>query len=229
VRILLIEDDPKVARLLVRGLREEGFQVDHADNGEDGLHLACADLHDLLILDVLLPGKNGFEILSQLRRSGSNTRILMLTARDAVSDRVHGLEAGADDYLVKPFAFSELLARVRALLRRTRSAEPELLQVADLQLDVRRQTVTRAGKPISLTAKEFAVLACLARHPGELTTRTRLAEQAWDENFDPLSNVIDVTIHHLRDKVDRDFPQRLIQTVRGRGYVLRLDPPPPTP
>ncbi len=228
VRILLIEDDPKVARIITRGLREEGFQVDHAADGEDGLHLASADLHDLVILDVLLPVRDGFQVLAGLRKAGATTRVLMLTARDAVEDRVRGLEAGADDYLVKPFAFSELLARVRALLRRPRVEEPAVIVVSDLEVDTRRRVATRAGQVLSLTAKEFAVLECLARHAGEITTRSRLAEDAWDENFDALSNVIDVTVHHLRTKVDREFSVRLIHTVRGRGYVLQPGPASPS-
>jgi len=165
-------------------------------------------------------------VLAALRRAGRTTRVLMLTARDAGADRVRGLEGGADDYLVKPFAFAELLARLRALLRRPVSEEPEVLESSGLRLDTRRQTVARDGRPVSLTAKEFAVLAYLVRHAGEVITRTRLAEQVRDENFDPLSNVIDVTIYHLREKVDRGFPVRLIHTVRGSGYVLREAPAP---
>jgi two-component system copper resistance phosphate regulon response regulator CusR len=221
VRVLLIEDDPKVARFIIRGLREEGFQVDHAENGDDGLHEASADVHELVILDVLMPGRNGFDVLAQLRKRGVTIRVLMLTARDSVEDRVRGLETGADDYLVKPFAFSELLARVRALLRRPRAEEPAMIEIQDLRVDLRRQIASRGGRELSLTAKEFAVLACLARHAGEVTSRTRLSEQAWDDSFDPMSNVIDVTIHNLRSKVDREASIRLIHTVRGRGYVLR--------
>lgn len=225
MKILLIEDDPRVARFVLRGLKEEGFVVDHAADGDDGLHAAATGSYELVILDVLLPQRDGFEVLNRLRRSGSTTRVLMLTARDAVADRVKGLEGGADDYLVKPFAFAELLARIRALLRRPRTEEPVVLTAGDLQIDTRRQSVSRAGRPVPLTAKEYAVLVCLVRQAGEVLTRTRLAEQAWDENFDPLTNVIDVTIYHLREKVDRGFGQRLIHTVRGRGYVLRPDEP----
>ncbi|MBE7503986.1 MAG: heavy metal response regulator transcription factor [Verrucomicrobiales bacterium] len=225
MKILLIEDDPRVARFVLRGLKEEGFVVDHAADGDDGLHAAATGSYELVILDVLLPRRDGFEVLTRLRRSGSTTRVLMLTARDAVADRVKGLEGGADDYLVKPFAFAELLARIRALLRRPRTEEPVVLTAGDLQIDTRRQSVSRAGRPVPLTAKEYAVLVCLVRQAGEVLTRTRLAEQAWDENFDPLTNVIDVTIYHLREKVDRGFGQRLIHTVRGRGYVLRPDEP----
>ena len=221
MKVLLVEDDPKVARFILRGLKEEQFVVDVAHDGEDGLHLALNGSYDVIVLDVLLPNRNGFEILARLRRAGSMTRVLMLTARDAVEDRVKGLEGGADDYLVKPFAFAELLARIRALLRRPLMEEPAVFEVGDLKIDARRQTVSRGGRALSLTGKEFAVLICLARHAGEVMTRTRLAEQVWDENFDPLSNVIDVTVYHLREKVDREFAPRLIHTVRGRGYVLR--------
>jgi two-component system, OmpR family, copper resistance phosphate regulon response regulator CusR len=221
LKVLLVEDDAKVARFIMRGLKEEDFVVDLASNGEDGLHLALTGSHDLVVLDVLLPKRDGFEVLARLRKSGSMTRVLMLTARDAVEDRVKGLESGADDYLVKPFAFAELLARIRALLRRPAIEQPAVFEVGDLRVDARRQTASRGGRPISLTGKEFAVLYCLVRNADEVITRTRLAEQVWDENFDPLSNVIDVTVYHLREKVDRDFAPRLIQTVRGRGYVVR--------
>lgn len=226
MRLLVIEDDSKVARMLCRGLREEGYQVDHAGDGEEGLYQASAEVHDLIILDVLLPVLDGFEVLQRLRLRGSTVRVLMLTARDTVNDRVRGLESGADDYLIKPFAFAELVARVRALLRRPRASEPSVFEVAELRLDTRRRTVSRAGREVSLTAKEFAVLECLMRRPGEVATRTRIAEEAWDENFDPLSNVIDVTVHHLREKVDRGFACRLIHTVRGRGYVVRPESEP---
>jgi heavy metal response regulator len=221
VKILLIEDDSKVARFITRGLKEEHFVVDQANDGEDGLHLALTGAYDVVVLDVLLPGRDGFEILARLRHARVTARILMLTARDAVEDRVKGLEGGADDYLVKPFAFVELLARIRALLRRPSIEEPAVLEVGDLRIDARRQRVTRSGRLISLTGKEFAVLGYLVRHAGEVITRTRLSEQVWDENFDPLSNVIDVTIYHLREKVDRGFAPRLIHTVRGRGYVVQ--------
>lgn len=222
MKILLIEDDSKVARFIVRGLKEEQFVVDHAGDGEDGLQLALTGSYDVVVLDVLLPNRDGFEILARLRRSGASTRILMLTARDAVEDRVKGLEGGADDYLVKPFAFAELLARIRALLRRPSIEGPAVLELGDLRMDTRRQTVTRSGRVISLTGKEFAVLQYLLRHAGEVITRTRLTEEVWDENFDPLSNVIDVTVYHLREKVDRGFESRLIQTVRGRGYRVQV-------
>ncbi len=223
MKILLVEDDPKVATFIVRGLTEEGFVVDHAPDGEGGLHLASAGIHQVLILDVLLPGRDGFDVLARLRERGVQSRVLMLTARDAVEDRVRGLDGGADDYLVKPFAFSELLARVRALMRRPLTSEPAMLAMADLQVDTRERRVRRAGRPISLTTKEFAVLAHLLRHAGQVVSRTRLAEHVWDENFDPMSNVIDVTVYHLREKVDRGFEPKLIHTIRGAGYVMRSD------
>ena len=221
MKILLVEDDPQVARFIRRGLTEERFVVDDAVDGDEGLHLATTGHYDAVILDVLLPGRDGFEVLARMRRAGVNSRVLMLTARDAIQDRVRGLEGGADDYLVKPFAFAELLARLRALMRRPLAQEASVLEAGGLRLDTRRQTVTRDGRPVSLTAREFAVLAHLVRNAGQIVTRTRLAEEVWDEHFDPLSNVIDVTIYHLREKVDRGFDTRLIHTVRGAGYVVK--------
>ena len=225
MKILLVEDDPQVARFIRRGLSEERFVVDAAGDGDDGLHLATTGHYDAVILDVLLPGRDGFEVLARMRRAGVNSRVLMLTARDAVQDRVRGLEGGADDYLVKPFAFAELVARLHALMRRPLAQEAPILETGGLRLDTRRQTVTRDGRPVSLTAREFAVLAHLVRHAGQIVTRTRLAEEVWDEHFDPLSNVIDVTIYHLREKVDRGFETRLIHTVRGAGYVVNESEP----
>jgi DNA-binding response OmpR family regulator len=223
VRILVVEDEPKVARFIERGLKEEHFSVDVADDGEEGLYKAVHDHYDLVILDLLLPKINGLEVLRKLRSAGSAVRVLLLTARDGIDDRVQGLDAGADDYLVKPFAFAELLARVRALLRRRVETVPEVIEFHGLRVDTRRHKVSRDGKPISLTSKEYAVLAHLAQHPEEIVSRTRLAESVWDEQYDPFSNVIEVTVYHLRDKVDRSFARRLIHTVRGAGYVLRLE------
>jgi len=221
MRILVVEDERKVARFLERGLKEEGFVVDVAHDGEEGLQKALASDYDLIALDVLMPRKDGFEGLAELRAAGCASRVIMLTARDSVNDRVHGLESGADDYLTKPFAFAEFLARVRALLRRQTETAPDELSLADLKLDVRAHRAERAGVPLQLTAKEFAVLQFLLERTGEVVTRTRLAESVWDENYDPFSNVIDVTIYHLREKVDRDFATPLIHTVRGRGYVMK--------
>lgn len=221
MRLLLIEDEPKVADALASGLEEEGFRTSISRDGVDGCHRALTEAWDLVVLDLFLPGMNGLEVLRRLRRSGQRTRVLILTAQDSVEDRVRGLEAGADDYLAKPFAFEELLARVRALLRRGRDLEPEVLRLADLELDPRRRRVMRAGRVVELTAREFDVLALLLRHAGEVLTRTQLVERVWDENFDSMSNVVDVTLYHLRTKVDRGFSKPLIQTLRGTGYVIK--------
>ena len=217
MRILVVEDQQKIARFVERGLREEGFTVDVA-----AVHRAMEFAYDVVILDVLLPGKDGFTVLKELRERGCKGRIIMLTAMDSVNDRVRGLEGGADDYLCKPFAFAELLARVRVLLRRGGDDAGEMLRFADLEMDTRDRIVKRAGRRIELSIKEFAVLLLILRHPGRIVTRTQLAESVWDENFDPFSNVIDVTIYHLREKVDRNFDKPLIHTVRGAGYVLKL-------
>jgi two-component system, OmpR family, copper resistance phosphate regulon response regulator CusR len=219
MRLLIVEDERKTAEYLHKGLTEHGFAVDRADNGVDGLHLATTEPYDLIILDVSLPGKDGWQVLAGLRASKS-TPVLFLTARDRVEDRVKGLELGADDYLVKPFAFSELLARIRTVLRRGQHSEPEALKVSDLELDAIRRRVLRAGERIDLTAKEFALLHLLMRRQGEVLSRTLLAEQVWDINFDSDTNVIDVAVRRLRSKVDDPFQSKLIHTVRGAGYVL---------
>lgn len=223
MRLLIIEDEPKVARFIERGLREEHFAVDTAFDGEEGLDLALVHDYDLVILDVMLPKKDGFEVLESLRAAKRPCKVLMLTARDAIKDRVRGLNSGADDYLVKPFAFEELLARVRVLLRRgaTTETEPLTLRFADLVLDLRGRKVTRAGQPVTLSAREFSMLEYLMRHQGEVISRTRLSEHVWDQHFDSMTNVIDVTLYHLREKVDRGFASPLIHTVRGVGYVLK--------
>ena len=221
MRILIVEDETRLADSIARGLREEGFAVEVSHDGEDALHRLRNEPFDLAILDVMLPKRDGWTVLSTLRSERRAIRVLMLTARQSVEDRVRGLEAGADDYLVKPFAFAELLARVRAVLRRPVAEESLQLKHADLELDYRARTVTRAGQALALSAKEFAVLAFLLRHPGEVISRTRLAEEVWDENFDSFSNVIDVTLSHLRAKVDKGFATPLIHTVRGAGYVLK--------
>jgi len=219
MRILLVEDEERVSRFLVRGLREEGFAVDVAADGSDGALRALDRVHDLIVLDVLMPEKDGFQVLREIRAAGVKSRVLMLTAKDSIEDRVRGLEGGADDYLIKPFAFAEFLARVRSLLRRD-AAVPAVLEMAGLRLDTGRRKVTRDGQPVPLTVKETAVLEFLLQHQCEVVTRTRLAEAVWDENFDPMSNTIDVTVYHLREKVDRGFARPLIHTVRGRGYLL---------
>ncbi len=219
MRVLVIEDNPRTSEYLVKGLTESAFVVDAAMTGPDGLHLAQTGDYDLIILDVMLPGIDGWKVLSELRRQ-SQVPVLFLTARDHVEDRVKGLDLGADDYLVKPFAFSELLARIRTLLRRGRVAEPQTLQEADLEVDLLRRRVLRAGQRVDLTAKEFALLSLLLRRKGEVLSRTLIAEQVWDMNFNSDTNVVDVAVRRLRAKVDEGFPARLIHTIRGVGYVL---------
>ncbi|MSU58979.1 MAG: response regulator [Pedosphaera sp.] len=223
MRILLVEDEARLAESVARGLREEGFLVEVSADGEDGLYRLRTEPFDLAVLDIMLPKLDGWTLLKTLRAERRPLRVLMLTARQSVEDRVRGLESGADDYLTKPFAFAELLARVRALLRRPVAEESLHLRHADLELDYRARRVTRAGRLLTLSPKEFAVLAFLLRHPGEVISRTRLAEEVWDVNFDSFSNVIDVTLSHLRAKVDRDFDVSLIHTIRGAGYVLRSE------
>jgi two-component system, OmpR family, copper resistance phosphate regulon response regulator CusR len=226
MKILIVEDEPKTGDYLKQGLSEAGLVVDLARDGWDGLHLACggeagAGDYDLVILDVMLPGLDGWQVLEGIRRAGKSMPVLFLTARDQVADRVKGLELGADDYLVKPFAFVELLARVRTLLRRGKSnIEPTLLKVADLELDLLRRRVIRAGQRIDLTAKEFALLELLLRRQGEVLPRTLIASQVWDMNFDSDTNVVEVAVRRLRAKVDDGFETKLIQTVRGMGYRL---------
>ena len=220
MKILIIEDEPKTGDYLRKGLVEAGFVVDLARDGLDGLHLALGGDYDLLVLDVMLPSLDGWGVLQTLRRAGHAMPVLFLTARDRVEDRVHGLELGADDYLVKPFAFSEFLARVRTLLRRGKAQEPEILRVADLEMDTIRRRVTRADVRITLTAKEFALLELLLRRQGQVLPRSLIASQVWDMNFDSDTNVIDVAVRRLRAKVDEPFEPKLIRTVRGMGYAL---------
>jgi two-component system copper resistance phosphate regulon response regulator CusR len=219
-KILIVEDEAKTAAYLRRGLTENGFAVEVSKQGEDGLRRALTQDYDLLILDIMLPRRDGWSILTELRRAGKATPVLFLTARDAVPDRVKGLELGADDYLVKPFAFSELLARVHSVLRRTAGSSKETLQIADLELDLLRQRATRGGKRLALTPKEFALLSLFARSRGEILTRTVIAQQIWDMRYEGETNVVDVHVRRLRSKVDDPFPQKLIHTVRGVGYVL---------
>jgi heavy metal response regulator len=221
MRILVVEDEPKVARFLERGLRQQAHAVDLAFDGEDGLRLAFENDYDVVVLDVMLPGRDGFSVLTELRTSQKAVRVLMLTARDEVGDRVRGLDLGADDYLVKPFDFDEFLARIRALIRRAASEGQTTLRCADLELDPLTRQVRRGGKPVQLTAKPFAILDLLLRRQGQVVSRTEISEHVWDQRFDPMGNVIDVTVHQLRDKVDKGFDFRLIHTVRGVGYLLR--------
>jgi two-component system copper resistance phosphate regulon response regulator CusR len=220
MNILVIEDELKIMNSLEKGLTEKGYSVNGARSGEEGFHLAQKNNYDLLVLDLMLPGKDGWSILTDLRRSGHKLPILCLTARDSVEDRVKGLESGADDYLVKPFAFAELLARVGSLLRRSPSRTGESLQIADLEIDPIRKKIQRSGKKLDLTPKEFSLLHLLASRSGDVLSRSLLAEQVWDMNFESDTNVVDVHVRRLRSKVDDPFPRKLIHTVRGVGYVL---------
>ncbi|HSC76479.1 MAG TPA: heavy metal response regulator transcription factor [Pseudomonadales bacterium] len=223
MKILLVEDESKTGSYLKQGLTEAGYLTDWVQDGLSGREYALTGDHDLLILDVMLPGLDGWQILTAVRHAGILTPVLFLTARDQVEDRVKGLELGADDYLVKPFAFAELLARVRTLLRRGHAREENMLQVADLELDLRRRRAMRAGQRIDLTAKEFALLELLMRRSGEVLPRSLIASQVWDMNFDSDTNVVEVAIKRLRNKVDANFSAQLIHTVRGMGYVLEAD------
>ena len=224
MRILLVEDDSRVAGFVARGLREQTYAVDVARDGEEALHLAAVNEYDAVILDVLLPRKDGHAVCQQLRNEGFRVPILMLTARGAVDDRVAGLDCGADDYLTKPFDFRELLARLRALLRRPTGLRPGIVRVADLTLNTANHAVARAGQSISLTAKEYALLEFLVTNADRVVGRERIAEHVWDENFDPFSNVIEVYIRRLRAKVDAGFKLPLIHTRRGEGYLLTAQP-----
>jgi two-component system, OmpR family, copper resistance phosphate regulon response regulator CusR len=224
MKILIVEDEQKTASYLRKGLSENGFTAEVKKDGATGLQAALANRYDLLLLDVMLPACDGWTIVSQLRNAGDKTPVLFLTARDAIQDRVRGLELGADDYLVKPFAFSELLARVRSILRRTASGSADLLRIADLELDLVRHKATRGRKNLELTPKEFALLSLLARRRGEALSREYIARQVWDVVFDGTTNVVDVHVRRLRSKVDDPFEQKLIHTVRGVGYVFRERP-----
>ncbi len=223
MRILVIEDEPKTGGYLRKGLTESGYVVDLATTGRDGLFLALEEAYELIVLDVMLPGMDGWQVIAKLRET-RETPVLFLTARDDVEDRVRGLELGADDYLVKPFAFAELLARVRTLLRRGPVREPEQIEIADLSIDVLKRRVARHEHRIELTPKEFTLLHLLARRQGEVLSRSQIASQVWDMNFDSDTNVVDVAVRRLRAKVDDPFAAKLIHTVRGMGYVLEVRP-----
>ena len=224
MRLLLVEDDARIARFVAKGLREQAYAVDVAATGDDALYQAAVNTYDLVILDVMIPGRDGFAVCRELRKSGQRMPILMLTARDAVEDRIAGLDHGADDYLTKPFEFRELLARLRALLRRSGELRPAKITVADLVLDTGAQSATRAGRSVTLTTKEYALLEYLARNAGRVVGRAEIAEHVWDETFDPFSNLIEVYINRVRRKIDADSPKPLLQTRRGAGYVLGTAP-----
>jgi two-component system OmpR family response regulator len=225
MKLLLVEDDAKLVRVLARGLSREDFAVDIAQDGHEALRQAGAGTYDVIVLDVMLPGPDGFEVCETLRQRGDETPVLMLTARTEVRDRIRGLNGGADDYLTKPFDFGELLARLRALTRRAPAADAEVsvLSVGDLRIDSERYLVTRAGQTVELSARELAVLTCLARHPGRVVSRERLLEQVWGQDFDGSSNVVDVYVGYLRKKLERQSGRRLIRTVRGTGFLLEAE------
>lgn len=226
MRLLLVEDEKKVADFVARGLRAERYAVDVANDGTSGWEMARGVDYDLIILDLMLPGLHGTELLRRVRRQGGNAAVLVLTARDGTTDKVENFEAGADDYLTKPFAFAELLVRVKALLRRPPATRNNALRVADLEVDRLTQQVRRAGKRVELTAKEYALLEYLASHAGRVLSRTMIIEHVWDESFEGLTNIVDVYVRHLRAKVDDPFPVKLIHTVRGAGYTISEDKEP---
>jgi two-component system copper resistance phosphate regulon response regulator CusR len=221
MRILLIEDEKKAGAFLKKGLEENGFSVDLAADGEQGVAAARSEEYDLLIVDVLLPGKDGWQVVSEFREQNKKTPILFLTARDSVRDRVKGFDLGADDYLVKPFAFAELLARLRSLLRRSPSQQQDHVEVDDLEIDLRRNRASRGGIPLNLTAKEFLILAQLARAGGEVVSRAEILDQVWDVKFETTTNIVDVMVRRLRAKVDDPFDTKLVRTIRGVGYALK--------
>ena len=223
MRILLVEDDARVSGVIARGLREQAYAVDVAPDGEQALYLAAVNQYDVIVLDVMLPGKDGYAVCRELRAAGSRQPILMLTARGTVDDRVEGLDAGADDYLTKPFDFKELLARLRALLRRSVELRPAVAKVADLTLDTASHAVQRGGRAVPLTAKEYALLEYLVLNEGRVVGREQISQHVWDEAFDPLSNIIDVYVKRLRAKLDHGHATRLIHTRRGEGYILSAE------
>lgn len=225
MRVLLVEDDRKVASFVRRGLVQEGFAVDVSRDGRDAFHQALHEPYDVIVLDILIPFMDGFQVLDEIRKQGCRVPVLVLSAKDGVEDRVRGLNGGADDYLVKPFAFAELTARIRALLRRLPDHEESVLQIGDLEMDVATHKVTRSGRTINLTPREFALLEYLVRNRGNVLTRTMIAEHVWDQHFDSFSNVIDVYIRYLRAKIDDPFRTKLIHTIRGVGYLLSEEAP----
>lgn len=224
MHILVVEDDRKISDFIVQGLRQEGYAVDVADNGIDAFQMAMAASYDAAVVDVMLPRMNGLDVIQDLRREGNLTPVLILSARNSVDDRIKGLQSGGDDYLVKPFSFAELIARLQALVRRaTATAEPTTLSVADLTLDLIRRTATRGGQQIDLQPREFALLEYLVRNRGKIVSKTMIMDQVWGYDFDPSTNVVESRISRLRDKVDRGFEYALIKTIRGAGYVIRAE------
>jgi DNA-binding response OmpR family regulator len=222
MRVLVVEDDTKIAEFVIQGLKQAGFAVDYGTNGEDGLHLALTEPYDAAVIDLMLPNLDGLSLIGELRRQKVNTPVLILSAKRSVGDRVKGLQTGGDDYLTKPFAFAELLARVQALIRRASGAvEPTRLTVGDITLDLLTRQVVRAGKPIDLQPREFALLEYLLRNAGRVVSKTMILEHVWDYHFDPQTNVVDVLMHRLRSKMENDGAEKLIQTIRGVGYVLK--------
>jgi heavy metal response regulator len=221
MRVLIVEDEKKVAAFIKKGLEEETYAVDVAYNGEDGLHMGMENQYDLIVLDLMLPVINGLEVLSRLRENKTDTPILLLTAKDSVEDKVTGLNTGADDYLTKPFAFSELLARIRVLLRRGKAETKTVLQIKGLSLDLVSHKVKRNDEEIELTGKEYSLLEYFMRNQGKVLTRTMIAEHVWDYNFDTFTNVIDVYVNHLRKKIDKGYPEKLLHTLRGVGYIMK--------
>jgi len=224
MRMLLVEDDSQVASFILQGLREEGFAVDHAAEGEEGLHMALSEPYDAAIIDVMLPGIDGLTLIESLRKKGRKVPVLILSAKRAVDDRVRGLQSGGDDYLVKPFAFTELLARIQALIRRSSGiTEPTSLRYSDLSMNLLSREVRRGDKIIDLQPREYSLLEYLLRNAGRVVSKTMIIEHVWDYNFDPQTNVVEVRVSKLREKVDRNFPEKLIHTIRGVGYVLKED------
>ena len=225
MRVLLVEDDEGIISFLEKGLREAKYAVDVAQDGNEALYKAALNEYDAIILDIMIPGRDGLEVCRELRRQGSQVPVIMLTARDDVRDRVLGLDVGADDYLTKPFQVSELLARLRALMRRGPALKSTVIEIGDLRIDTSAQTVKRSGRPLALTAREYALIEYLARHAGRVVSRSELIEHVWDERYDSYSNVVDVHINHLRQKIDRESDQPLIHTRRGAGYILSTAAP----
>ncbi|SHO48197.1 response regulator [Desulfopila aestuarii] len=224
MRILLIEDDKKIAGFIEKGLRESGFVVDTCHDGTEGLELGVQGVHDAAVVDIMLPGMDGLQVIERMRKVGVDTPVLILSARQSVDDRIQGLQRGGDDYMIKPFSFSELLARIQALIRRDKkSTQPTVLKVADLEMDLLKHEVVRGIEKIELPAKEYALLELMLRNSGAVLSKTTILEKVYDYNFDPQTNVVDVLVCRLRNKIDKDYDRKLIQTVRGMGYVLRGD------